>query len=138
LIRKMLDAVDGNADEVEIWGTGTPRREFLHVDDLADACVFLMERYSDPRPINVGWGLDVSIAELASLVARTAGFGKTLRFDTSRPDGTPRKLLDTTRLSALGWKPRIALEQGVRETIDWYQTHREQARNGSSRLVSAG
>jgi GDP-L-fucose synthase len=121
LVRKFAEAVKTGATEVEIWGTGTPRREFLHVDDLADACVFLMQHYSDLSPVNVGWGEDVSIAELAAMVGRTVGFTGALRFDTSKPDGTPRKLLDTTRLTAAGWRPSISLEQGVRGTVDWYR-----------------
>ena len=121
LIRKFSEAVEQGAPEVEIWGTGTPRREFLHVDDLADACLYLMEQYSDAAPVNVGWGEDVSIAELAALVARTVGFTGRLRFDTTKPDGTPRKLLDTSRLTAAGWRPSIRLEEGVRGTVEWYQ-----------------
>jgi len=125
LIRKFTEAVESGTMEVEIWGTGTPRREFLHVDDLADACVFLMENYSDAQPVNVGWGEDVSIAELASLIADTTGFEGRLRFDPTRPDGAPRKLLDTSRLSAAGWRPRIRLEEGIRDTVAWF---REQAK----------
>jgi GDP-L-fucose synthase len=121
LIRKFSEAVEQGAPDVEIWGTGTPRREFLHVDDLADACLYLMEHYSDARPVNVGWGEDVSIAELAALVARTVGFTGRLRFDTTKPDGTPRKLLDTSRLTAAGWRPSIRLEEGVRGTVEWYR-----------------
>lgn len=124
LIRKFDEAVTRGDPEVEIWGTGTPRREFLHVDDLADACVFLMRHYSDARPINVGWGEDVSIAELAASVARATGFSGELRFDTSRPDGTPRKLLDVSRLTGLGWRPSIRLEDGIAATVDWYRRHR--------------
>lgn len=124
LIRKFIEAQERGADEVEIWGTGTPRREFLHVDDLADACVYLMARYSDASPVNIGWGKDISIRELAEVVARTSGFSGRLRFDTTKPDGTPRKLLDTTRLSALGWAPRIDLERGIRETIEWFRANR--------------
>lgn len=127
LIRKFSEAVESGADEVEIWGTGKPRREFLHVDDLADACAFLMERYSDAAPVNVGWGKDVSIAELAGLIAREVGFNGRLRFDISRPDGTPRKLLDTSRLNAAGWKPRISLHEGIRSTVDWFKQERCQA-----------
>jgi len=128
LIRKMHEARDSGADEVEIWGTGTPRREFLHVDDLADACLFLMERYEDERLINVGWGTDASIAELAALVARVVGFSGRLSFNTSMPDGTPRKLLDVSRLTAVGWKPRIALEAGIRQTYDWYRENLDRLR----------
>ncbi len=120
LIRKFHDARVAGAEEVEIWGTGTPRREFLHVDDLADACLFLMERYEDERLINVGWGTDVSIAELAGMIAETVGFKGRLRFDTSKPDGTPRKLLDVTRLRAQGWAPSISLESGIARTYEWY------------------
>jgi GDP-L-fucose synthase len=121
LIRKFSEAVQAGAPEVEIWGTGKPRREFLHVDDLADACVFLMERYSDMPPVNIGWGKDVSIAELAEQVASATGFQGALRFDASKPDGTPRKLLDVSRLSGLGWTAGIDLPEGLRSTIDWYR-----------------
>jgi GDP-L-fucose synthase len=123
LIRKFHEAVRAAAPEVEIWGSGTPRREFLHVDDLADACVFLMQRYSDASPVNVGWGTDVSIAELAQLIARATGFVGRLHFNTTRPDGTPRKLLDVSRLTALGWSPTIGLEAGVGSTLQWYREH---------------
>lgn len=121
LIRKFAEAVESGASVVEVWGTGTPRREFLHVDDLADACVFLMDNYSDAAPVNVGWGEDVSIAELARMVAKSTGFHGTLRFDPSKPDGTPRKLLDTSRLTALGWKPRVNLTEGIDTTLAWYR-----------------
>jgi GDP-L-fucose synthase len=121
LIRKFTDAVESGASEVEIWGTGRPRREFLHVDDLADACVFLMKRYSDAAPVNVGWGEDVSISELVQLVADASGFRGQLRYDASKPDGTPRKLLDVSRMRALGWTARIGLPDGVRSTIEWYR-----------------
>lgn len=121
LARKFVEAVETGADEVVVWGTGTPRREFLHVDDLADACVFLMRGYSGLEPINIGWGEDISIADLARLVAREAGFAGRLRFDPGRPDGTPRKLLDVSRLGALGWRPRIGLREGIASTIRWYR-----------------
>jgi GDP-L-fucose synthase len=98
---------------------GTPRREFLHVDDLADALVFLMERYEDSAPINVGWGKDISIAELATLVANVVGYRGELQFDPSKPDGTPRKLLDVSRLTQLGWQPKIALSDGIATTYEW-------------------
>ena len=121
LIRKFTEAVATGQDAVTIWGTGQPRREFLHVDDLADACVFLMAHYSASEPVNIGWGEDITIAELARLVADATGFRGQLRFDTSRPDGTPRKLLDVSRLHALGWRPRIDLRAGITSTIDWYR-----------------
>jgi GDP-L-fucose synthase len=120
LIRKFHEARAGNEAEVEVWGTGKPRREFLHVDDLADACVFLMQNYSDERPVNVGCGVDVSIAELAAQVAKTVGYSGTLRFNTSMPDGTPRKLLDVSRMSALGWAASTSLEQGLASTYQWF------------------
>lgn len=127
LIRKFIEAVEADEHEVTIWGSGKPRREFLHVDDLADACVFLMARYSAVEPVNIGRGEDISILELAKLVARATGFRGLLRFDPERPDGTPRKLLDVSRLRALGWRPRIGLDAGVASTIDWYRGTREPA-----------
>jgi len=126
LIRKCHEAKLRHADALEVWGTGTPRREFLHVDDLADACVFLMRQYSDEPPINVGWGEDISIGELARLVADTVGFNGELRFDPSKPDGTPRKLLDTSRLTALGWQPKIHLKAGLASTYEWFREHQGQ------------
>jgi GDP-L-fucose synthase len=128
LIRKCHEAKLHHADAVEVWGTGTPRREFLQVDDLADACVFLMRQYSDEAPVNVGWGKDVSIAELARLVCDTVGFKGQLRFDRTKPDGTPRKLLDTSRLNKLGWQPKITLAAGLASTYEWFCTHQEQLR----------
>ena len=122
LIRKFHEAKAAGAESVEVWGSGTPRREFLHVDDLADACVFLMQNYSSPDIVNVGWGKDISIAELADLISGVVGFGGGLEFDPSKPDGTPRKLLDTSRLAALGWQPRIELEAGIASTYDWYRS----------------
>ena len=121
LIRKFHEAKEGGAGSVTVWGTGAPLREFLHVDDLADACVFLMQRYSSADIVNIGWGKDISIADLARLVGNVVGFEGGIEFDTSKPDGTPRKLLDTTRLSELGWTPSIPLEEGVRATYDWYR-----------------
>jgi len=120
LLRKFHEAKLSGAESVEIWGSGNPRREFLHVDDLADACVFLMRNYSSPEIINVGWGKDLSISELAQLIARVVGFDGQLEFDASKPDGTSRKLLDTSRLTALGWEPTIALHAGIAETYAWY------------------
>jgi GDP-L-fucose synthase len=128
LIRKCHEARQRQDAAVEIWGSGTPRREFLHVDDLADACVYLMRTYSDEGPVNVGWGVDVSIAELARLVADTVGYKGKLSFDLSKPDGAPRKLLDTSRLAALGWTPKIALDAGLKSTYQWFLTHLDEMR----------
>jgi GDP-L-fucose synthase len=120
LLRKVHEARQRGAAEVEVWGSGTPKREFLFVDDLADACLFLMQRYDESSWINVGCGRDQSIAELAQTIARVVGFSGALRFDASKPDGTPRKLLDTTRLTQLGWQPRTGLEDGIRISYDWF------------------
>jgi GDP-L-fucose synthase len=120
LIRKFHEAKLRGDREVVIWGTGTPRREFLHVDDLADACVFLMKGYADEAPVNVGVGEDVSIRELAELVARVVGYDGAIVNDTSKPDGTPRKLLDVSRLTAMGWTAKVPLEDGVRATWRWF------------------
>ncbi len=116
LIRKFHEAKVSGADHVTMWGTGTPRREFLHVDDLADACLFLMQRYEEAGIINVGVGEDISIRELAALVAEVVGFSGEIRNDASKPDGTPRKLLDVSRLHALGWRAGIGLREGITET----------------------
>ena len=123
LIRKFHEAKERKRGTVEIWGTGTPRREFLHVDDLADACVFLMERYDDEQWINVGCGKDQTIAELAHSIAEAVGFSGDLEFDASKPDGTPRKLLDTSKLTRLGWVPKVELQDGIRSTYDWFLKH---------------
>jgi GDP-L-fucose synthase len=123
LMRRIHEAKINNDPEVVIWGSGTPRREFLHVDDLASALVFLLENYDSPDTINVGVGEDVSIRELAETIAAVVGYTGTLTQDTSKPDGTPRKLLDVSRLSALGWKAQIGLEEGIRETYEWYLAH---------------
>ena len=128
LIRKFHEAKASGAGQVVLWGSGTPRREFMHVDDLADACLFLMQGYEDERIINVGVGEDVSIAELAALVGAVVGFAGEIVLDSSKPDGTPRKLLDVSRLHALGWRARIGLEAGIRETYQWYLTHADEAR----------
>jgi len=124
LMRKIHEAQETGASEVVIWGTGRPRREFLYVDDLAEACLLLMERYEDERPINVGCGRDQTIAELADMMARVVGFTGTLRYDSSKPDGAPQKLLDTTRLAALGWTARTGLEAGIRSTYAWFLANR--------------
>jgi GDP-L-fucose synthase len=120
LLRKIHEAKVAGAADVEIWGTGTPRREFLHVDDLADACVFLMQSYEDEQAINIGCGMDISVRELAERISRVVGYTGKLRFDHSKPDGTPRKLLDTRRLTALGWVPKINLDEGIRDTYRWF------------------
>ena len=120
LIRKVHEAKMQNRREVLIWGSGTPRREFLHTDDLADALRFLLENYDSPQIINVGCGYDITVRDLALLVAKVVGIDAELVFDSSKPDGTPRKLLDTTRLQQLGWQPRIILEDGIRDTYQWF------------------
>jgi GDP-L-fucose synthase len=120
LIRKFHDAKIQGRNEVVVWGTGRPRREFLHVDDLADACIFLMRHYETLELINIGTGQDISIRELALLIASIVGFEGTIAFDTDKPDGPPRKLLDVSKLAALGWRPRISLEDGIRKTYQWY------------------
>ena len=122
LIRKFHEAKEKGEASVTVWGTGAPRREFLHIDDLADACVFLMQNYSSGEMVNVGWGKDISIAELAELVRRAVGFDGEIFYDHSKPDGTPRKLLDTSRLASLGWVPAIPLEEGVAGTYEWYRS----------------
>ena len=122
LMRKFHEAKEQGAESVDVWGSGTPRREFLHVDDLADACVFLMNTYSSADIVNVGWGEDVRILELAELIKDVVGFKGELVFDASKPDGTPRKLLDTSRLTALGWQPSISLRAGVEATYAWYRS----------------
>jgi len=121
LLRKFEDARREGREAVTVWGTGTPRREFLHVDDLAHAAVFLMQNYDDPGIVNVGTGEDIAIADLAHLVARVVGYSGRIVFDTSKPDGTPRKLLDTSRLRETGWQHRIGLEEGIRATYQWFK-----------------
>lgn len=128
LMRKFHEAKVEGASHVVVWGTGTPRREFMHVDDLADACLYLMKHYDDEGLINVGWGNDISIAELAKLLATAVGFEGELQWDTSKPDGTPRKLLDTSRLRSLGWSPKIGLADGVASTYAWFQENAAQLR----------
>jgi len=125
LIRKFHDAKVSQGREVEVWGTGSPMREFLHVDDLADACVFLMENYSDDMHINVGTGVDLSIRELAEKVRAIVYPDAVLHFDTSKPDGTPRKVLDVSRLMNLGWSPTYDLDRGLRETYQWFLAQHE-------------
>jgi GDP-L-fucose synthase len=137
LMRRYHEAKLGLTSEVVLWGSGRPRREFLHVDDLAEAAVFLAEHESVDGLINVGVGSDVTIAELAALIRRTVGYTGPERFDPTRPDGTPQKLLDTSRLTALGWRPRIGLEAGLRQTYQWYLGHCQQAR-GQQRAHDRG
>ncbi len=122
LIRKFHEAKITQEASITVWGTGSPRREFLHVDDLASACMFLLENYDDDIALNVGCGKDVTIKELAELVAEIVGFQGDILWDHSKPDGTPRKLLDTTRINDLGWYPKIELSTGIRDTYDWYQS----------------
>jgi GDP-L-fucose synthase len=120
LIRKVHEAKERGENSLVVWGTGTPRREFLHVDDLADACLFLLDRYASPEIVNIGCGEDVTIRELAETVCQMLGFRGDLVFDTSKPDGTPRKLLDMNTLFGLGWRPTIALRDGIRSTYEWF------------------
>ncbi|WP_317191203.1 GDP-L-fucose synthase [Hymenobacter sp. BT523] len=127
LIRKFHEAKEANAPEVQVWGSGNPRREFLHVDDLADACLHLLHNYSGAELVNVGTGEDLSIRELAELVARTVGYTGALRFDASMPDGTPRKLMDVSKLAGLGWHYQIGLAEGLRAVYEEYAARPEAA-----------
>ena len=120
LLRKAHEAKINRAREMIVWGSGKPRREFLHVDDLAAACLFLLEKYDDLEIINVGWGEDISIRELAELICDIVGFRGELTWDASKPDGTPRKLLDVSKLRALGWRPAITLRDGIVSTYEWF------------------
>ena len=129
LIRRYVEAKEAGLDRVTNWGSGTPQREFLHVDDLARAIVLLMEEYDSPETINVGTGQDQSIREIAELVAKVVGFEGEIAWDTSKPDGMPRKMLDVGRLKALGWAPEISLEDGLRDTVDWFYEHRAEIRS---------
>jgi GDP-L-fucose synthase len=123
LLRKIHEAKVAGAPEVTVWGTGTPRREFLHVDDLADATVHALRHQGDEDHVNVGWGEDLSIRELAELICEVVGYEGELAFDTSMPDGMPRKLLDVGRLEAMGWRPRIRLREGIADTYTWFREH---------------
>jgi len=120
LVRKAHIAKEGKAPELVVWGSGQPRREFLHVDDLADACLFLLEKYDSPEIINVGCGEDISIRELAELIRDIVGFKGKLAWDTTKPDGTPRKLLDVSKIHALGWRHKIGLRDGIKRTYEWF------------------
>jgi GDP-L-fucose synthase len=128
LIRRFHEAKQRGDGAVTVWGTGTPRREFLHVDDMADAVLYLLEHYDAEPIVNIGWGKDVTIRELAELVMSAVGYEGELRFDTSKPDGTPRKLLDTQRLTELGWQPKISLKSGISQTYRWFAEHAADAR----------
>jgi GDP-L-fucose synthase len=131
LIRKFHDAKTQGQPTATLWGTGSPKREFLHADDLGRACLFLLENYNDDVAINVGVGEDVSIKELAGLIQGVVGFQGTIDWDSSKPDGTPRKLLDVSKISALGWKAQISLEDGLRSTYEWYKDNGSSARESN-------
>jgi GDP-L-fucose synthase len=125
LLRKFLDAKAANSPTVTCWGTGAARREFLYVDDMADACEFLMNNYSDGQIINIGFGEDYTIKELVELVAEVTEYKGEIVWDTSKPDGTPKRILDTTRLFNLGWRPKISLREGLTKTLNWYKFQTE-------------
>jgi GDP-L-fucose synthase len=120
LIRKFVDAHAKHLPSVVLWGSGTPRREFLYVDDMADACVFLMNSYNDSSIVNIGTGRDETILDVAKLIAQKVGYEGVLEFDASKPDGTPKKLLDVSKIAALGWRAKVSLSEGLERTIDWY------------------
>jgi GDP-L-fucose synthase len=128
LIRRFHEAQERGDESVTVWGTGTPRREFLHVDDLADAILYLLQTYDAEPIVNIGWGEDVTIRELAELVMSAIGYSGRLIFDSTKPDGTPRKLLDVARLTGLGWQPRILLKDGIERTYAWFKEHSADAR----------
>lgn len=128
ILRKTHEAHQSGAEFVEIWGSGKPQREFLHVDDVADACLFLMENYDSRGIVNIGSGVEISIRDLALLIKDVVGFEGDIRFNTSMPDGMPRKLLDVSRISALGWKPTLSLRQGLESTYQWFQNNRQRLR----------
>lgn len=128
MIRRFHEAKVSGAERVVCWGSGTPRREFLHADDLADAVLFILEHYDEPEPINVGFGSDVTVRELAEEVAAVVGYTGEIAWDTSKPDGTPRKLVSVDRLTALGWKASISLRDGLESTYEWFVTHHAELR----------
>jgi GDP-L-fucose synthase len=128
LIRRFHEAKVRGDSTITIWGTGAPRREFLHVDDMADALVYLMNTYENEQIVNIGWGEDITIRALAEMIAAVAGFRGSINFDSSKPDGPPRKLLDTSRLTSLGWTPKIKLRTGIEGTYAWFQEHAAAAR----------
>jgi GDP-L-fucose synthase len=127
LIRRFHEAKMSGASSVEVWGTGTPRREFLYVDDMADACIHLMKTYSDEELVNIGTGEDISIAEFARVVAATVGYSGGISYDPSRPDGTPQKLLDVSRLAELGWRARTPLQDGIKLAYQAFLNETKQA-----------
>lgn len=124
LIRKFVEAKEQNLPTVTLWGSGTPRREFLYVDDMADACIFLMQNYNDGEIVNIGTGEDITILELANIIKQESGFEGELIFDSSKPDGTPRKLLDVSKIHSLGWKAKVSLQEGIQKTIHWYKKNK--------------
>ncbi|MCC6323940.1 GDP-L-fucose synthase [Candidatus Nomurabacteria bacterium] len=124
MIRKFDDAIKNNLNEVVLWGTGAPKREFLYVDDLANACVFLMNNYNSPEIINIGTGVDLSILELANMIKEIVGYKGSIIWDSTKPDGTPRKLLDVSKIEVLGWKYTIGLEEGIKRTCGWYKANK--------------
>jgi GDP-L-fucose synthase len=123
LLRKFLEAKETNSPTVTCWGTGAARREFLYVDDMADACLFLMNNYSDERIINIGFGEDYTIRELVEIILEVTEYKGEIVWDVSKPDGTPKRLLDMTRLFDLGWKPKVSLREGLTKTLEWYKLH---------------
>ena len=131
LIRRYDEAAASGAESVTNWGTGSPRREFLHVDDMADACLHLLEHYDGPEQVNVGSGTDVTIKELADIVSDVVGYAGETRWDATKPDGTPQKLLDRSKLAKLGWTSRTGLREGIENAVEWYRAHQESARDSS-------
>ena len=128
LIRRFVEATDKNAPTVTVWGTGNARREFLYVDDMADACVFLMEKYSDERIINIGYNKDYTIRELVENIAETVGYTGEIVWDTTKPDGTPKRILDSTRLFDMGWTPKVSLKEGLTKSVNWYKLHKDETK----------
>ncbi|MDD8018490.1 MAG: GDP-L-fucose synthase [Bacteroidota bacterium] len=124
LIRKFVEAKENNSPSVTLWGSGKPKREFLFVDDMADACIFLMQHYNDGEIVNIGTGEDVTILELAEIIKAEVGFNGKLEFDSTKPDGTPRKLLDVSKIRTLGWKATVSLRDGIRTTLAWYRSNK--------------
>ncbi|MEQ9424495.1 MAG: GDP-L-fucose synthase [Cyclobacteriaceae bacterium] len=123
LIRKFVEAKENGSASVEVWGTGSPKREFMHVDDLADACLFLIKNYNEAGFVNIGTGSDVTIKELALMIKKEVGYKGELKFDSTKPDGTPRKLMDVTKIEEMGWKHKVNLEEGIKRTVQEYELH---------------